>query len=58
MPPKKASPCKVSLGEEKILLVKITTIADDTYVRCAHDSHASICAQCKAEQEAVDMFLI
>ena len=53
MPPKKAGPA------HEIVQVKITPPHDAcTTTKCNHGSYAIICVQCKAEQDAVDMFLI
>ena len=52
MPPRKAGPA------ESIIQVKIITSIDSTQVKCNHGSYAIICVQCKAEQDAIDMFLI
>ena len=53
MPPRKAGPA------HEIVQVKITPPHDAcTTTKCSHGSYAIICVQCKAEQDAVDMFLI
>ena len=59
MPPKRAGPARrASVGEQQILLVQIMAPIDSSIALCSHDSYTTICAQCKAEQDAVDMFLI
>ena len=51
MPPKKAGPA----AKEEIIQIKIVSSVN---AKCNHGSYAIICVQCKAEQDAVDMFLI
>ena len=50
MPPKKAGP-----AAKEVVQIKIMSSIN---AKCTHGSYAIICADCKAEQDAVDMFLI
>jgi hypothetical protein len=53
MPPKRASPAEI------VINVKIIAPSEGTVVsKCPHGFFAIVCEQCKAEQEAIDMFLI
>ena len=56
MPPKKEDSY---LCANELIQMKIDAPAELVVkVKCTHGSFAIICLQCKAEQEAVDMFLI